>query len=49
MAKELLFTRKEPVACYDSILIGNLYFQEVMNTENESILLSKWIELHFAD
>jgi hypothetical protein len=49
VAKELLFTRKEPVACYDSILIGNLYFQEVMNTENESILLSKWIELHFAD
>ncbi len=36
MAKEVLFSRKEPVACYDSILTGDLYFQELMNTENES-------------
>jgi hypothetical protein len=34
IAKELLFSRKEPVACHDSILTGDLYFQELMNTEN---------------
>ena len=40
MAKELLFSRKEPVACYDSILTGDLYFQELMNTENKSCFCS---------
>ena len=42
VAKELLFSRKEPVACHDSILTGDLYFQELMNTDSVSILLSKW-------
>jgi hypothetical protein len=37
MTKELLFSREEPVACYDSILTdGDLYCQELMNMENES-------------
>jgi hypothetical protein len=34
--KELLLSWKDPPPCYNSILIGNLYFQDLMMTEIES-------------
>ncbi len=32
----LVLERKAPIPCYNSILTGDLYFQELMATENEA-------------
>jgi hypothetical protein len=34
VAKELLFSRNDPEACHNSIITGDIYFQELINTEN---------------